>query len=209
MYPPSLLYNQLLTVSNSEWYGLARWDHPSPAIPSRLHELFPAYSLAYKPSIVPSKSGESISDLHNRIAYALQYIIHHADAEDAATRMSASQLPGTKGCDDGRGPPTAILICSHAASMIAIGRVLTGTMPEDLGEDDFKTYTCGISKFERRSLEVPEGEGPIEKSGTFIAGRELGIPNVNWRNGRGLLGGWNCVMNGDCSHLDGGEERGW
>lgn len=107
------------------------------------------------------------------------------------------------------GPRTAILICTHAASMIAIGRVLTGMMPEDLGEDDFKTYTCGISKFERRALKGPEGEGAIEMSGTFIAGRELEIPNVNWRNGRGVLGGWDCVMNGDCSHLDGGEERGW
>ena len=199
----------LLTGLYSEWYGLARWDHPSPAIPSRLHELFPAYSLTYKPSIVPSKSGESISDLHNRIAYALHYIVHHADAEDAATRMSASQLPEMEGRDDGMGPRTAVLICSHAASMIAIGRVLTGMMPEDLGEEDFKTYTCGISKFERRALKVPEVEGAVERSGTIIAGRELEIPNVNWRDGRGLLGGWNCVINGDCSHLDGGEERGW
>ena len=127
--------------------------------------------------------------------------------------MSASQLPEImKGCDsDGKGPPrTAILLCSHAASMIAIGRVLTGIMPEDLGEDDFQTYTCGISKFERRALEVPEGEeGAVGRSGSLIGGKDLEIPDVKWGNGRGVLGGWNCVMNGDCSHLDGGEERGW
>ena len=204
-----LVQFSLLTVLYSEWYGLARWDHPSPAIPSRLHELFPSYSLTYKPSIVPSKSGESISDLHNRIAYALHYIIHQADAEDAATHLSASPIPEMEGCEDGMGPRTAILICSHAAPMIAIGRVLTGRMPEDLGEDDFKTYTCGISKFERRAWKVPEGEDAIDRSGTIIAGKGSEIPDVNWRDGRGLLGGWNCVMNGDCSHLDGGEERGW
>ena len=103
-----------------------------------------------------------------------------------------------------------MLICTHAASMIAMGRVLTGMMPGDWGEDDFKTYTCGITKLERRALKVPEGEdGTIGRLGTIIAGKELGIPNVNWRNGRGVLGGWDCVMNGDCSHLDGGEERGW
>ena len=114
-----------------------------------------------------------------------------------------------KGCDSGTGPRKAILICTHAASMIAIGRVLTGIMPEDMGEDDFKTYTCGISKFERRALKIPDGEGAVERSATLIAGGELEIPNVNWGNRRGLLGGWNCVMNGDCSHLNGGEERGW
>ena len=84
-------------------------------------------------------------------------------------------------------------------------------MPADMGEDDFMTYTCGISKFERRALKVPEGEeeGAVGRSGTLIAGKELEIPNVEWKGGRGVLGGWNCVMNGDCSHLDGGEERGW
>lgn len=94
--------------------------------------------------------------------------------------------------------------------MIAIGRGLTGIMPEDLGEDDFQTYTCGISKFERRVLKIPEGEeGAVGRSGTLIGGKNFEIPDVKWGNGRGVLGGWDCVMNGDCSHLDGGEERGW
>ena len=84
--------------------------------------------------------------------------------------------------------------------MIAIGRALTGRIPDDITEDDFKTFTCGISKFERRSLKQPEDEA---------VGGGLGIPKVKWKNGRGVLGGWDCVVNGDCSHLEGGEERGW
>lgn len=34
------------------------------------------------------------------------------------------------------------------------------------------------------------------------------IPNTNWR-GHGLFGGWDHVVNGDCSFLSGGEERNW
>ncbi|KAL2053234.1 hypothetical protein ABVK25_006559 [Lepraria finkii] len=165
---------------------------PLPAPPSLLQSLFPAYSLTYAPSIIPSTNGESVAQLHDRIAYALQHTILYADAEDAATVKPESADP--------LGPRTAILICTHAASMIAIGRVLTGRIPDDITVDDFKTFTCGISKFERRSLKQPKDE---------TVGGGLGIPKVKWKSGRGVLGAWDCVVNGDCSHLEGGEERGW
>ena len=39
------------------------------------------------------------------------------------------------------------------------------------------------------------------------------VPDVDWLDGRldrnGVMGGWDCVLNGDCRHLEGGEERGW
>lgn len=105
---------------------------------------------------------------------------------------------------DDRKEETAILVCTHAASLIAIGRVLTGNMPDDDCKEDFKTFTCGISRFNRRSLShaksVQEFE-PIEAGAS--------IPQVEYKDGRGVAGGWTCVMNGDCAHLDGGEERGW
>ena len=34
------------------------------------------------------------------------------------------------------------------------------------------------------------------------------VPETNWRAG-GVAGGWDCLLNGDCNHLEGGEERGW
>lgn len=40
-----------------------------------------------------------------------------------------------------------ILICTHAATIIAIARVLTGKVPVDNEEEDFHTHTCGISTF--------------------------------------------------------------
>lgn len=165
-----------------EWYGLARFTHPSPASPILLNSLFPAYDLDYKPSIIPSSSGESVLTLHDRCAYALEYVMSREDAADEEER--------------------AILICTHAASMIAIGRALTGHMPVDICEDVFKTHTCGITKFVRR---VPLSG----KSGHEIWEKGMVIPAVDWRGGKGVAGGWNCAYNSECGHLDGGEERHW
>lgn len=102
--------------------------------------------------------------------------------------------------------PKAVLLCTHAASLIAIGRVLTGNMPEDANEEDFKPFTCGLSKFVRRSIRPEQKEDCLDMS-RFSSGDPT--IHVNWRHGNGVAGGWDCVLNGDCSFLDGGEERGW
>jgi transcription factor C subunit 7 len=168
-----------------EWYGMARFDHPSPAQPELLNRLLPRYDVNYKPAIVPSTKGETIGDLHNRTAYALHRIIQQCDEE------------GVK----------AIIICTHAATLYAIGRALTGRMPDDIGEEDFRPFTCGISKFVRRENATRQGENiaPVQP----WQGEGSPIPTVHWRGGNGVGGGWDCVVNGDCSHLSGGEERGW
>lgn len=159
---------------------MARFDHPSPAEPALLHKLFPKYDLEYQPAIKPSVNGETIRELHDRTAYALHRIIEQADKE------------GIK----------ALLLCTHAATLIAIGRALTGRMPDDIQEEDFRPFTCGVSTFVRRQKtvngNVKEWEGPETK-----------IPVARWREGRGVGGGWDCKLSGDCSFLSGGEERGW
>ncbi len=169
-----------------EWYGTARFDHPSPGTPDMLRKFFPTYSQTYRPSIVPSRNGETIDQLHDRCAYAMTRIVADLDAE--ATE------------------PKTVLLCTHAASLIAIGRVLTGSMPDDVNEEDFKPFTCGLSKFVRR-VAPPQAEGKhIE---IWDSGKGGSMPRIDWKNGKGVGGGWNCVLNGDCSFLDGGEERGW
>ncbi|KAF7948761.1 hypothetical protein EAE96_007953 [Botrytis aclada] len=165
-----------------EWYGTARFDHPSPATPELLHSLFPTYDKEYVPKIRPSVNGESIETLHDRTAYALHRVIEDADRE------------GVK----------AIVICTHAATLIAIGRCLTGRMPEDVGEEDFRPFTCGLSVFERK-----ESGDEAGKDVDMWKGPEEEIPEVGWRNGNGVGGGWEITKNGDCSFLSGGEERGW
>ena len=163
-----------------EWYGLARFDHPSPADSSLLKTLFSSFDEDYKAAIKPSINGEGIDDLHNRVAYALHRVIEQCDKE------------GVK----------AIAICTHGATLIAVGRALVGRMPENISEQDFNPFTCGLTIFVRKSTEteidVKEWEGP-----------ETEIPVVKWREGRGVGGGWEMTVDGDCSFLAEGEERGW
>jgi transcription factor C subunit 7 len=126
-------------------------------------------------------NGESVDELHDRTAYALHRIIEQSDREGAK----------------------AIVLCSHAATVLAIGRVLVGRMPEDIEEQDFNPFTCSLHKFVRKELprETPKAH--------LWQGPGSPIPEVSWRGGSGVQGGWICELNGDCSFLSGGEERGW
>ena len=94
-----------------------------------------------------------------------------------------------------------MVICTHAASMIAIGRVLTGLVPDDPAVDDFKTYTAGISTFKRRSR---------HNQGQQLPQLEVGkaIPELDWK-GQGVAGGWDLIVDSDTSHLSEGPQRGW
>ncbi|KAL8675579.1 MAG: hypothetical protein Q9168_000091 [Polycauliona sp. 1 TL-2023] len=168
-----------------EWYGAASFNHPSPATPAFLKILFPScLDDTYQASIIPPPSGETIAQLHDRVAHALALIIAAVDAEST-----------TK--------DTSILICTHAATLIAIGRTLTGDMPDDPNVDDFIAPTAGITKFVRKqgsTVDVSKASG----------GKTVDITqSVDWRDGKGVKGGWTCVLNGDCSHLVGGAERSW
>lgn len=177
-------------TDDSEFYGLARFDHPSPAALSVLDPLFPQLlSSAYtEPVCVPSKNGESIPQLHDRVAYALHRTIETLDQDPTE--------------------PKALLICTHAATMIAIGRALTGLMPEDEGQEDFRCGTCALSVFKRRRGRDGE-RGSDAGIATWSSAAPEKIPDVRWRDGRGVAGGWDCEVNGDCSFLDNGEERSW
>lgn len=97
-------------------------------------------------------------------------------------------------------------MCTHAAGMICIGRVLTGRMPEDETEEDFRCGTCSLSVFQREKVLKKEEEEIVED---WDEKQPDHIPRVDWRDGKGVMGGWECVVNGDCSFLDNGEERSW
>lgn len=77
--------------------------------------------------------------------------------------------------------------------------------------EDFRPFTCGISKFVRRGGAAAAAAAAPETREHEIEKWQQGmpIPHVDWEGGKGVAGGWDCVMNGDCGHLDGGEERGW
>lgn len=181
-----------------EWYGSAPFEHPIPASPEVLESFFPAFlNQEYKPAVVPTRMGESIGELHDRVATTMDALISECDRDGVR----------------------AVLLCSHAAVIIALGRVLTGDMPENIEVEDFRAFTCGLSVYRRRGRgnTTPEAEGQ-GSSAVSARNADLSIKHNNepspcripeWRNGRGVSGGWICEMNSDCSHLSGGEERGW
>jgi transcription factor C subunit 7 len=163
-----------------EFFGLADFHHPVPASQDILEKHFPRLA-PWTPLIRPNVKGESIDQLHERVAYAVAKIIDYSERE------------GVK----------AVVISTHAACVIAIGRVLTGIMPEDVTEQDFLPFTCGLSTFVRKSSREG-GESSVPELGD-----DGNIPDLGWRNGKGVGGGWNVIGNGDCSFLSGGAERGW
>ncbi|KAI9042173.1 phosphoglycerate mutase family protein [Aspergillus affinis] len=194
-----------------EWFGPTTFfHHPSPASPTILQTHFPSIlapsspetnTYTYKPILHPSTRGETIAQLHDRVATTLSALIADADAEIAI--LEASQDPAER-------TSKALLICAHAAPLIAMGRALTGNMPADSGEEDFNVFTAGLSTFVRRG-KVDGGDGALSTRslapGTQVVRADVKVPE--WQGGRGVGGGWDCVTNGDCSFLSGGAERGW
>lgn len=192
----------------SEWYGSAPFEHPTSASRDRLAELFPAFDRCYAPAVVPSRTGETIAQLHDRVALTMDALIKQCD--EAGVR--------------------AVLLCSHAATVISLGRVLTGNMPENIETEDFRAFTCGLSVFRRRiaatgnatgeaaampspgTLGSVQAPAPQTTASPDASGRFLGDPDsavAGWKNGKGVGDGWLCEVNSDCSFLSGGEERGW
>ncbi|KAI5855572.1 phosphoglycerate mutase-like protein [Durotheca rogersii] len=200
----------------SEWYGSAHFEHPSSAPVDELQCYFPEIDATYASNPAPSRYGESLPHLHDRVTKVIDTIIKHSDRE------------GRK----------AVLVCTHAAVVIALGRVLTGQM-----DVDFRAFTCGLSRYRRRRLPSlgeligPSGEeglnsaAPTAQGGSQIgeAGSEVcpgadstgaadryphdsGWPDIaspQRRRAAGLNGGWICELDSDCSFLRCGEERGW
>lgn len=96
-----------------------------------------------------------------------------------------------------------MLICTHAATLIAIGRALTGSMPDDVNVEDFLAPTAGITKYVRK--EIPkhqQGDQQLSDESTLKEASD-------WKGRQVISGGWVCELNGDCSHLRGGFQKAW
>ncbi|KAK4242601.1 histidine phosphatase superfamily [Achaetomium macrosporum] len=178
-----------------EWYGSASFEHPVPASLGTLEQLFPGMlDPNYRPAVTPNRMGESVDELHDRVAATLAALIAECDRDGVR----------------------AILLCSHAAVIIATGRVLTGQMPENVEVEDFKCFTCGLSMYRRRpsslvSAESRGGDGILRQAPEACDVDHHGNDGsaLGWRAGKGISGGWDCELNSDCAHLSLGAERGW
>ncbi|KAI0549457.1 RNA polymerase III transcription initiation factor complex component [Xylaria curta] len=175
----------------SEWYGRAPFEHPESAPLEKLNTLFADLDADYVSSPAPSRYGESIPQLYERVASCIQAIIAQCDQE------------GKK----------AVLISTHAAVVIALGRVLTEKIPEDVSVDDFKAFTCGLSMYRRQGAyqdrSIAAARDQAEKwADTQNIMRATDTPP--WSPSLASdPRGWTCEVNSDCGFLRGGEERGW
>lgn len=151
----------MLTYDHSEFFGRAEFEHPTPPDLKILNPLFENLDQDYVSVQIPASKGEFIVELHERVKDTLNSIITELDNDPEQ--------------------PRTLLICTHAATMIAIGRALTGNMPDDTDEDDFQCYTASLSKFTRK---------------------------INSASSK-VLGNWDCELNSETKYLSGGAERGW
>ncbi|OAA58576.1 phosphoglycerate mutase family protein [Niveomyces insectorum RCEF 264] len=207
-----------------DWFGPAPFPHPQPApVPQLRARFFPWIDPAYEGSgAAPPRHGESMAQLHARVAAAAAHIVRQCDAEGVR----------------------AVLLCSHAATIIALGRVLTGQLPDDVATEDFGAFTCGLSVYRRRRPQgqqqqqrpAPKGRDSPHSQRQHEQDEQHGqqqqqrqpaqdphipvrvppwddqfhtLASQTWTGGRGIGGGWDCTVNCDCSFLSGREERGW
>ncbi|KAJ8102452.1 histidine phosphatase superfamily [Lipomyces tetrasporus] len=106
-----------------EWYGRTRKTHPRAASQETLKSYFTRVSLDYEPIAVPSTEGETIQELHDRAEAVLAAMI--------------------KDCNENHPEVKTVVICAHAATIIALGRALVGDMSYDV-----RTGTCSISVYD-------------------------------------------------------------
>jgi transcription factor C subunit 7 len=183
----------------SEWFGAAPFKHPRPAPAAILKPMFPAYDDEYESAEIPSGNGETLTQLYERVGRAVGSLIERCDAEGKR----------------------AAVLCSHAAVIIVLGRVLTGNVPLEPDVQDFNAFTCGLSVFRRQAkgtsdhLDAPTPSvSPSQKAGMstpsyILAAAPLPVNRNISANISAAIGGWTCEVNGDCSFLSSGAERNW
>lgn len=165
----------------SEFYGRAPFDHPVPAELPVLKGLFPDIDGSYQSRVVPSRKGEGIPALYDRARSALENIIEQCDADGHRT----------------------VILCSHAAVVISLGRVLTGNIPETVDVKDFGAYTCGLSRYRRSKMDPRLDSSRIKGEADRRTSAGVTEPRAQ------STGHWVCESNSDCSFLSSGPERGW
>lgn len=186
-----------------EWFGLAPFDHPQPAPVKVLRGKFPAICEDYSSTTRAPIKGETLAQLYERIATSVRAIIERCDNEGKR----------------------AVVLCTHAAVVIALGRVLTGCIPDDPSVQDFGAFTCGLSVFRRPAAAATGGEkqqqdqaqcrpaGPPVREGkaAHVSDAALAMSDGSKERPSPLevVPPWRCESNSDCSFLSSGAERGW
>ncbi|KAN0065694.1 hypothetical protein ACQY0O_000824 [Thecaphora frezii] len=136
----------------AEWFPPVPTDsgvHPAPARAATMRKFVPRLSLSWEPLLYPDSLGEDIPQLHARARRVLSLI-----------QQRCHQLGVER-----------VLLCSHAATLIALGRVL---LQDDAGGQRTKAINVGtatLSKYTRigtskRWQQQLNGDGSFLKHGS-------------------------------------------
>lgn len=133
----------------AEWFPTAVPDtgiHPSPARAGYMKQFVPELSLSWSPLLYPDPNGESISQLHARARRILHLI-----------QQRCHQLGITR-----------VLICSHAATIIAMGRVLLNDDADGQRSTFIGAGTASLSKYTRTHDDEKEWKQHLNGDASFL-----------------------------------------
>ncbi|KAJ9119872.1 hypothetical protein QFC24_005586 [Naganishia onofrii] len=166
-----------------EWYSQVLPDtglHPRPGHAEHLKQFFPdVLDEAYRSTVYASRSGESVSELQARCDLFVDAFVNRIEAE----------YPNVK----------TVAIFAHAASVIALGRSLTGDRTKEIRAG------CATTSFYRRkstSTSDKSAQPELQSNGTSHS-------TVNGTKSTGTVGCWDCLWDGRADYLAQGEERNW
>ncbi|OLL22142.1 hypothetical protein NEOLI_005508, partial [Neolecta irregularis DAH-3] len=108
----------------SEWYITSQDEHPSPPKAKTLKTFFPRIKENYQPTLIPALNGESMLQLHRRAEIVVKKLIQQIDEE---------------------GDINSIVLCTHAATNISLGRALTA-----ISDLEVRTGCASLGVYERQ-----------------------------------------------------------
>ncbi|KAI0024768.1 phosphoglycerate mutase-like protein [Xylariomycetidae sp. FL0641] len=178
----------------SEWYGLANFDHPTAAPLNELQRHFPEIDANYVSTLTPARQGESIPELHERVATCIQEIIARSDREGRKTVL----MPEDVSTED-----FGAFTCGLSTYRRQGYSKTEGNTTSSDGLSMFRgsTRTPAAAPQGVQDRGAPDACSKIDLVRHADQGRKL-HPAASW-------GGWTCEINSDCSFLRCGEERGW
>ncbi|WOO76538.1 putative protein [Vanrija pseudolonga] len=159
-----------------EWFSPAAPGSgllPRPAGPSTLQDHFDMKLADYDATYFPKREGEKLDDLTERIDTFLSAFVRRVEAERPDVRT--------------------LLIVSHAAVVVQVGRALTGDYALD-----FPAATASLSLYRRKGL-----------SSLSAARAHGGVRGELFGPGKPVLGDWEVVFKNSVEHLSGGVQHSW
>jgi len=108
--------------------------HPRPPLAAQLKKHFPLVAEdSHSPLLFVPQTGETIFEIHERARDFLRLFIRYLDEKHPDVRT--------------------VLLVSHAATIIALGRALSGNIQKDI-----RAGTCSLSQFVRNAGKKEQDE---------------------------------------------------